>query len=160
MDNHDVYLIACCSETTVYVKIGLTSSIQRRLSNVQTGCPHVITDAFIILSEYREEVEGLEKLLHIILAPQCLRAEWYVGTNDFFLVLEAVLGRVNAGGFSYEEIEELPDFTGPELEIMMHGHDFEFRRVSLPLRSGREVRVESAPVTPTKIAEILRQART
>ena len=77
MDTHYVYLIACRGENKTYVKIGLTSSIQRRLSNIQTGCPHPITHAFVVRSEYREEVEGLEKLLHILLKPECLRAEWY-----------------------------------------------------------------------------------
>jgi len=94
MDRHYVYLISCCGERAVYVKIGLTSSIQRRLSNIQTGCPHPITHAFVVLSEYREEVEGLEKLLHILLSSERLRAEWYEGTPVFFETLDAVLQRI------------------------------------------------------------------
>lgn len=157
MDEHYVYLIACRSKTTIYVKIGLTSSIQRRLSNVQTGCPHPITDAFVILSEYREEVEGLEKLLHLLLAPERLRAEWYEGTREFFLALEAVLTRINAGGFTYEELLDLPDIVGPELEIMMHRHDFSFRQITLPIRGGVGFLAGSEPVTPSQIARELRR---
>jgi len=155
MNEHYVYLIGCHSGTTSYVKIGITSSIRRRLCNVQTGCPHAITEAFVVLSEYREEVEGLERLLHILLKPERLRAEWYEGTDDFFLALDAVLSRVNAGDFSHEEIEALPDFVGPELEIMMHRHNFEFRRVRLPLRKGEDVLDGSVSTAPTRISEIL-----
>ncbi|RZI86372.1 MAG: GIY-YIG nuclease family protein [Rubrivivax sp.] len=156
MDEHYVYLIACRSDTTTYVKVGMTSSIQRRLSNIQTGCPHPITHAFVILSEYLEEVQGLEKLLHQLLAPQCLRAEWYEGNADFFQALDEVLTRINAGGFSWEELLDTPDFVGPEFEIMLHGHQFEFKEVVLPLRKGADVLEGSRPVTPGLIADVLR----
>ena len=96
MDRHYIYLIACKGETKTYVKIGLTSSIQRRLSNIQTGCPHPIAHAFVVRSEYREEVKGLEKLLHMLLEPARLRAEWYEGTTSFFEMLDAVLSRIKA----------------------------------------------------------------
>jgi hypothetical protein len=155
MDRHYVYLIACKGETKTYVKIGLTSSIQRRLSNIQTGCPHPITHAFVVRSEYREEVEGLEKLLHMLLEPECLRAEWYEGTASFFETLDAVLSRINAGGFSYEELLEMPDFVGPEFEIMMHRHDFEFLRIQLPMRKGRDPIENARSACAADIAEIL-----
>jgi hypothetical protein len=156
MEKHFVYLIACRSETTLYVKIGLTSSIQRRLSNVQTGCPHPITSAFVILSEHREEVEGLEKLLHLLLAPERLRGEWYEGTHAFFSSLQSVLTRINVGGFTYEELLDLPDNVGPELEIMMHRHDFRFRRYALPIRRGIKLESCTEPIIPEQIAAELR----
>ena len=157
MDQHYVYLIACRGQEAVYVKIGLTSSIKRRLANIQTGCPHPIVEAFVILSEYREEVEGLEKLLHILLKPQYLRAEWYLGNDEFFSALEAVLHRVNAGGFSYEEIEALPDFAGPELEVILHRHNFNFRRVMLPLPKAGSVIGASEAMKPREISLHLRK---
>jgi Meiotically up-regulated gene 113 len=104
LNTHYVYLIACRGADKTYVKIGLTSSIQRRLSNIQTGCPHPITHAFVVRSAYREEVEGLEKLLHILLEPECLRGEWYEGTKSFLETLDAVLSRINEGGFTHEEL--------------------------------------------------------
>jgi Meiotically up-regulated gene 113 len=160
MDLHYVYLIACRSKTTLYVKVGMTSSIQRRLSNIQTGCPHPITHAFVIFSKHLEEVQGLEKLLHMLLTPQCLRAEWYEGTPAFFTALDAVLVRINAGGFTYEELLDMPDFVGPEFEIMMHRHQFEFRIINLPIRKGADVLEVSTPVKPSTIADILmRDAR-
>jgi len=46
----------------------------------------------------------------------------------------AVLRKVNRGGFSFDEINDLPDYCGPELEIMLHRHEFEFSRLALPFR--------------------------
>lgn len=155
MDRHYVYLIACKGETKTYVKIGLTSSIQRRLSNIQTGCPHPIAHAFVVRSEYREEVTGLEKLLHKLLEPASLRAEWYEGTTSFFETLDAVLSRINVSGFTYEELLEMPDFVGSEFEIMMHRHDFEFLRVQLPIRKGRDPLEDARSACGADIAGIL-----
>ena len=155
MDRHYVYLIACKGETKTYVKIGLTSSIQRRLSNIQTGCPHPITHAFVVRSEYREEVKGLEKLLHKLLEPASLRAEWYEGTTSFFETLDAVLSRINAGGFTYEDLLEMRDFVGSEFEIMMHRHDFEFLRVQLPIRRARDPLEDARSACGADIAGIL-----
>ncbi len=155
MDEHYVYLIACRGDARIYVKIGLTSSIQRRLSNIQTGCPHPITHAFIVRSEYREEVEGLEKLLHILLELESLRAKRYEGTRCFFETLDAVLSRINNGGFSYEELLDMPNFVGPEFEIMLHRHEFQFLRIQLPVRRGCDPIENSQRTSPTEIANTL-----
>ena len=155
MDRHYVYLIACKGETKTYVKIGLTSSIQRSLSYIQTGCPHPIAHAFVVRSEYREELKGLEKLLHMLLEPARLRAEWYEGTTSFFETLDAVLSRINVGGFTYEELLEMPDFVGSEFEIMMHRHDFEFMRVQLPIRKGRDPLEDARSACGSDITGIL-----
>ena len=155
MDEHYVYLISCEGENKTYVKIGLTSSVQRRLSNIQTGCPHPITHAFVVRSKYREEVEGLEKLLHMLLEPERLRAEWYEGTKRFFETLDAVLSRINAGGFTHEELLEMPDFVGPEFEIMMHRHEFQFLKIQLPIRKGRDPVENAVTACAAQIADIL-----
>ncbi|NIE56125.1 MULTISPECIES: GIY-YIG nuclease family protein [unclassified Burkholderia] len=155
MDTHYVYLIACRGESKIYVKLGLTSSIQRRLSNIQTGCPHSITHAFVVRSAYREEVEGLEKLLHVLLEPECLRAEWYEGTKRFFRTLDAVLSRINDGGFTHEERLDMPDFVGPEFEIMLHRHEFQFLRLQLPIRKGRDPIDSAQNASPAEIADVL-----
>lgn len=155
MDTHYVYLIACRGESKIYVKLGLTSSIQRRLSNIQTGCPHSITHAFIVRSAHREEVEGLEKLLHVLLEPECLRAEWYEGTKRFFGTLDAVLSRINEGGFTHEELWDMPDFVSSEFEIMLHRHEFQFLRIQLPIRKGRDPIESAQNASPAEIADIL-----
>lgn len=155
MDSHYVYLIACKGAAETYVKIGLTSNIQRRLSNIQTGCPLPITNAFIVRSEHREEVVGLERLLHMLLRSVRLRAEWYEGTASFFDELDAVLSKINAGSFSHEELLEKPDFVGPEFEIMMHRHDFEFLRIQLPIKKGCDYIANAISMRPTDIAAAL-----
>jgi hypothetical protein len=155
MDRHYLYLISCRGEKSVYVKIGMTSSIQRRLSNVQTGCPHPIAHAFVVLSEYREEVAGLERLLHILLKPERLRAEWYRGTPAFFETLDAVLSRINSGGFSHEELLDMPDFVGPEFEIMLHRHEFQFLKVTLPMHKNLDPIEDGQSISPTEIAKVL-----
>lgn len=155
MNRHYVYLISCRGYKTIYVKIGLTSSIQQRLSNIQTGCPHPITHAFVVLSEYREEVKGLEKLLHTLLKSERLRAEWYEGSLAFFEKLGTVLSRVNSGGFSYEELWDMPDFVGPEFEIMMHRHNFKFLQVAVPIRKGVDSFENAQHISPAQIAEVL-----
>jgi len=128
-----VYLIGCRSTAEVYVKIGCTSSIRRRLSNIQTGCPYPIEVAFAITSEYREEVVGLEHLLHKLLSPHRLRAEWYLVSHEFLAALEELLSKINRG-FSFDEVYGLPDFCGPELDGMLHRHSFVFNSLVLPLR--------------------------
>ncbi|WP_081069562.1 GIY-YIG nuclease family protein [Burkholderia stagnalis] len=155
MDTHYVYLIACRGESKIYVKLGLTSSIQRRLSNIQTGCPHSITRVFVVRSVYREEVEGLEKLLHALLESECLRAEWYEGTKSFFATLDAVLSRVNEGEFTHEELWDMPDSVGSEFEIMLHRHEFQFLRIQLPIRKGRDPIESAQNASPAEIADLL-----
>lgn len=157
MDTHYVYLIACRGENKIYVKIGLTSSIQRRLSNIQTGCPHPITHAFIVRSVHREEVEGLEKLLHVLLEPECLRAEWYEGTKNFFEMLDATLSRINEGGFTHEDLLGMPDFVGSEFEIMLHRHDFQFLGIQLPIRKGCDPIESAQNASPAEIADLLQR---
>lgn len=109
-------------------------------------------------SEYREEVAGLEKLLHILLEPECLLAEWYEGTESFFETLDAVLSRINEGEFTFEELLDMPDFVGPEFEIMQHRHDFQFLRIQLPIRKGHDPIESAQNVSPAEIADILRAA--
>lgn len=160
VETHYVYLVACHGPSETYVKIGLTCNLKRRISEIQTGCPLRIAHAFAIPSEYWEEARGLEKLLHMLLRPERLRGEWYEGSERFFSVLYTVFRRINVGGFSYDELLEMPDFVGPEFEIMLHRHEFCFYALSLPLTKGVDP-LESATITPPGcIAAILSRAGT
>jgi hypothetical protein len=155
VDKYFVYLISCRATSLTPVKIGKTRSLARRLSNMQTGCPYQFTHAFTITSEYQEEVDGLEKLLHQLL-PGRLRGEWYDGSEAFFRSLHQVLVKINSGGFTYAEIEAVPDLNaGPELEIMMHRHDFRFAQVTLPIRERAGMLVHSETVEPEQIVQII-----
>ena len=128
-----VYLIVCQGDLFPYVKIGKTVNLYNRLANIQTGCPHYIKHVFVIGSKYEEEVLGLEGLLHKLL-PKQHKGEWYVGNSDFFNALEIVLCKINEG-FSYDEVVDLQDVvTGSELEVLLHHHDFEFRKVQFPIK--------------------------
>jgi len=66
-----------------------------------------------VRSAYRAEVQGLEKLLHVLLEPES-RAEWYEGAKIFFETLDAAFSRTNKGGFTHEVLLNMPDFIGPE----------------------------------------------
>lgn len=139
-----------------YVKVGRTRDLHRRLSNIQTGCPHGISHVFAILSDYDEEVAGLEELLHRLLEPNRLRGEWYEGTESFFAALDHALKLINRGGFTFDEIYTLADDVGyEELEIMLHRHDFQFRQVHLPLKPSRPILSRAVEVQPARIADIL-----
>ncbi len=151
-EQYFVYLIACRTDHSLPVKIGKTKSLARRLSNIQTGCPYQITHAFTITSEYQEEVDGLEKLLHQLLKNRT-RGEWYDGSDAFFLSLHQLLRKINSGEFTYEEIEATPDFCGPELEIMLHSHDFKFAEVILPIRAQKGIPVQSKTIAPEDIVK-------
>lgn len=130
---HYVYLIACRNESSVYIKIGRSSNLVSRIRNIQTGCPMTFVKTFCITSDYKEEVMGLEKLLHMRLKKLSERGEWYVANPEFLRALIRLLRKINSGNFTYEEIEQMPDFCGHELEIMMHRHNFKFYRFRLML---------------------------
>jgi len=128
----------------------------RRISNIQTGCPHNITHAFVVESEYEEEVAGLEKLLHRLL-PSRLRGEWYKGTDTFFEALDTLVKKTNSGSSSYEEIDQLPDLNaGPELEIMMHRHNFNFMQICLPINKHIPITKAAKKIEPEDIVQQLR----
>lgn len=160
MDIYYVYLIACHGPSETYVKVGTTCNLKRRISEVQTGCPFRIAHAFAIASEYREEVRGLEKLLHMLLREQRLRGEWYRGTETFFSVLDTVLCRINSGGFSYDELLEMPDTVGPEFEVMLHRHEFCFYELYLPLARGSNPMDSAEAMPPERIASVLSEGLT
>lgn len=151
-----VYLVACQAQSTIYVKIGRSRNLRRRLSNIQTGCPHQITDVFVIASEFEEEVDGLERLLRLLLKEDRLRGEWYQGSDRFFGNLDHILVRINAGGFSYDEIYEVSETGhGSELEIMLHKHDFSFKRLPLSPRRVLQFSNELVDISPSEIAKAL-----
>lgn len=151
---HVVYLVACDGERQRYVKIGRSCNLQRRLVNIQTGCPHRITHVFVMSSEYAAEIVGLEAVLHQLLRPFRLRGEWYRGSAAFLRLLDTALTRINIGDLlSYEDIQTFPG-SEAELEILMHRHAFAFASVALPLR-GRQPLV-ATPVAVEDIARFLR----
>jgi hypothetical protein len=150
-----VYLLACRSPATIYVKVGRTGNLRRRLASIQTGCPHRISDVFVVLSQHPEEVEGLESLLHRLLQSSQLRGEWYEGSEEFFAALDETLTWINTGDRAFEDLQEIADAVSmSELEIILHRHEFQFRWVPLPLRP-TTILDASVAVQPQQIAATL-----
>ena len=151
-----LYLIACRAPSTTYVKIGRTGNLHRRIADIQTGCPHRITDVFVVLSQYDEEVEGLERLLHRLLQSSRLSGEWYKGSDAFFAALDDALTWINEGDRAFEDLQEVADTVSmAELEIILHRHDFQFRCVPLPLRASTSILDVSVGMQPEQIAATL-----
>ncbi len=74
---------------------------------------------------------------------------------SFFEALDAVLSRINGGGFTHEELLDMPDFVGPAFEIMLHRHEFQFLRIQLPIRQGCDPIENAQDACPAEIAGIL-----
>ncbi len=49
----------------------------------------------------------------------------------------------------------MPDFVGPEFEIMMHKHNFQFLQIELPVCKGADPIKNARPVPPAQIIDIL-----
>lgn len=152
-----VYLIVCSDDKHTYVKIGKTINLYQRIKNLQTGSPLEYTNIFVIDSLYEEEVLGLEILFHSHL-PEKIRGEWYLGSDYFFDSLLRLIQKINDCEFTAEEIDLLPDHnTGPSLEIMLHGHSFEFNQVTLPLKKRRNLAQLSMKITYDQFVKEIRR---
>lgn len=80
------------------------------------------------------------------------------GDEEIFETLDAVLLRINEGGFTHEELSDTPDFVGSEFEIMLHQHDFQFLRIQLPIRKGRDPIESAQNASPAEIADLRARA--
>ncbi|WP_080934290.1 hypothetical protein [Xanthomonas albilineans] len=79
-----------------------------------------------------------------------------MGKKRFFATFDAVLSRINEGGFTHEELLDMPDFVGSEFEVMLHRHEFQFLRIQLPIRKGSDPIENAQAACSTKIADMLR----
>jgi hypothetical protein len=77
------------------------------------------------------------------------------GDEELFSTLDAVLSRINEGGFTYEELCDMPDSVGSDFEIMLHRHEFQFLRIQLPIRRGRDPIESAQNASPAEIADLL-----
>jgi hypothetical protein len=125
-----LYLITCKFENNFFIKIGKSRNLENRVKNIQTGCPHKINRVFVIHSEYDEEINGVEKYLHFKFDECRINGEWYLGEKSFIKRLVSEFEKINSGGFSWEEINELSDFIHfDSVEILLHHHDYQFIEV-------------------------------
>jgi hypothetical protein len=75
MDSPKVYLLKIINNDKPLYKIGYTTkSMNNRLKNIQTGCPHKIDIVETYKSEYGKIIE---KTLHNIFSHKKTHGEWF-----------------------------------------------------------------------------------
>jgi hypothetical protein len=73
-DNHLVYFIGNLSHK--WVKIGYTKSLEKRLGDIQVGCPFPV-DAIYTIESDAKNVRKLEKSLHTKFKNYRMNGEWF-----------------------------------------------------------------------------------
>jgi hypothetical protein len=73
-DNHLVYFIGNLSHK--WVKIGYTKSLEKRLGDIQVGCPFPV-DAIYTIKSDAKNVRKLEKSLHTKFKNYRMNGEWF-----------------------------------------------------------------------------------
>jgi hypothetical protein len=70
-----VYLLKIINNDKPLYKIGYTTNtVEKRVKNIQTGCPYKISIIDVYLSEYSKVIE---KTLHNILSHKKINGEWF-----------------------------------------------------------------------------------
>lgn len=134
-----LYIITCTFKEDLFLKIGRTRTLYSRFKNIQTGCPHEIKNIFVITSEfdYEEEIIGLEGVIHKLIKKYQMKGEWYLGTEDFFLIFNKLLDRINKGKLSDYVFENENLFSLNEIEILFHTHNYIISELTMPLKPRR-----------------------
>ena len=75
--NYGVYFIYCGDQQNSPVKIGVTSNIEGRISNLQTGNPWVLVCKALIPCADKEQAYKLESYLHNRFKKKRMNGEWF-----------------------------------------------------------------------------------
>ena len=75
--NYGVYFIYCGDQQNSPVKIGVTSNIEGRISNLQTGNPWVLVCKALIPCIDKEQAYKLESYLHNRFKKKRMNGEWF-----------------------------------------------------------------------------------
>ncbi|QDP52103.1 MAG: hypothetical protein Unbinned706contig1000_47 [Prokaryotic dsDNA virus sp.] len=75
--NYSVYFIYCGDQQNSPVKIGVTSDIDNRISNLQTGNPYVLVCKALIPCSDKEQAYKLESYLHNRFKKKRMNGEWF-----------------------------------------------------------------------------------
>ncbi|WP_240415757.1 GIY-YIG nuclease family protein [Paenibacillus periandrae] len=129
-----IYIVVCAYKNDFFIKIGRSSNLNKRIKNIQTGCPHPINNIFIVFSEYGEEIFGLEKILLKLIDKYKLKGEWYLGSEEFFDLFNSILVRINSGILGDLVLEDEDRFSYEEVEILFHIHNYRFYEIELPIK--------------------------
>lgn len=133
-----LYLIICKFEEYKFIKIGQTIDLYRRIQNIKTGCPHIITNIIIMQSEYRLVINGFEKLLNRMLSEKRQNGEWFICDAQFLISFRKLLSMIGEGKLLDDNYEFLDDVSFDEMEILLHSHELKFSSVSLPIKSDKK----------------------
>ncbi len=96
---YGVYFIYCGDQQNSPVKIGVTSNIEGRIANLQTGNPYILTCKALIPCEDKGQAYRLESYLHTRFKKKRMNGEWF-RLHDFNM--KAVLN-----GFSDRQLKPL-----------------------------------------------------
>jgi hypothetical protein len=75
--NYGVYFIYCGEQQNSPVKIGVTSNIEGRISNLQTGNPWVLVCKALIPCANKEQAYKLESYFHNRFKKKRMNGEWF-----------------------------------------------------------------------------------
>ncbi|KOY16789.1 GIY-YIG nuclease family protein [Paenibacillus xylanivorans] len=137
-----LYIIICSYNEDSFVKIGRTRNIYNRIKNIQTGCPHEISNIFVITSEfeYEEEIIGLEGVIHKLIDKYQMKGEWYLATEEFFQIFSKLLERINNSDLSDYVFEDEELFSLDEVEILFHSHNYIIYELIMPIKPNQIVK--------------------
>jgi predicted GIY-YIG superfamily endonuclease len=87
------YLYITQMKGTLYYKIGITNSLTKRLSTLQTGNPIklYIVRYYLIYTD----ANRLEKLIHNYLSEYHIRLEWFCISVDILKDIESIIKKHN-----------------------------------------------------------------
>lgn len=85
-----------------FIKIGIASDLDRRLSQLQTGNPRELRVLYIIECHDMSEARSLETYLHQRLRDRCVLNEWFTFDRD------AIMAAVNSAGYRLRYVSPVP----------------------------------------------------
>ena len=79
IDNVSLYIVATKSPIikSSLIKIGISSSPQKRINGIKTGCPHVISLVWVSSCVSRSEALDIESDIHKLLKKWRVSGEWF-----------------------------------------------------------------------------------
>jgi len=129
-----LYMIICKFNDYKFIKIGKSVDLYMRVHNIKTGCPHEITDLFVLEYEYNILIDGFERLLHRMLKESRLKGEWFLLDDNFIEHFQQLLMMISESKILDEDFYFLDEVSMDEAEILLHTHQLNFAKVSLPIK--------------------------
>lgn len=133
-----IYMIICKFSDYKFIKIGKSVDLYMRVQNIKTGCPHEITDLFVLQYEYNILLDGFERLLHRMLSESKLKGEWFLLNDIFIERFQQLLIMISENKILDNNFDFLNEVSMDEAEILMHTHKLNFAKVSLPIKKDKK----------------------